>query len=358
MVRLCALALSVTLYTTLLAAQVAAGDPSPREIRFGIIYHHDGSASAYVLAAKKFKKDVEARSSGRLRVSLVDIATLDGFRRGRATAALKKVAAGEMEMCDLQGDVVADVFEPRLAAFDIPYLIRDYAHAERVVTGPAGRLMAERLADKQLTVLGYTYSGGFRVVASRKPLDPKSLRGLRIHVVENPILAEQFKSWGAVPVSGPRESSLGLLESGDVDAVETTYNFYQGQRLFHELPALTDLGHNFFVTVMLINKPFLESLSAQDRKIITSAAEAASAFERGETIRENEGIRRLYGRRGGTFRSLPEAERAQLKELSMPVRRMFAEIIGSAVIDGIEEEAPKDGPARKDQRNVARVDGR
>ena len=317
----------------------------PKKVRFAIQFHSNNDAAApYVRAAKKFKQLVENRTDGRLQVNIMNLEVFGSGRANRAKAALDALAAGKLEMCDVSGDSVAQAFEPRLNIFDVPYLIRDYEHAERIVSGPIARRLLERLPEHRIAGLAFTYSGGFRIVASRKPLDVENLKNLKVHVVQNEVRTSQFEAWGARPVVAPREDGAFLVLQDKVEAIESTYNQFAGPGSHHgfvrTLPVINELGHNFFVTVMLANNDFLASLPEKDRAALLASANEAAVFERQETIRDNDAVRDQWIRAGGRVAVLPEKSRRALAAASASSRRKAEAIIGGGLIQAVEALAP------------------
>ncbi|MBI3548926.1 MAG: TRAP transporter substrate-binding protein [Elusimicrobia bacterium] len=332
----------------------ASSKADSREIRFAIIDHRKFPGRYYVEAARLFKRTVEAKTSGRLRVTLVDVENWGRVKREGAQVAVQQLAAGELEMANLRADTVARVYEHRLNVFDMPYVVKDYAHAKRVIEGPIGERLAERLPNNGITNLAYTYSGGFRVLASKRPVTRETLRGLKVAMTQIPIEIEQFKAWGAVSVPTPKEDFPAAVKSGEAEAVEITWNCYEGTPgLPALLPHVTEMGNNFYVTMMLVNSKFLASLPEMDRAAVVTAAKEAAAFERDVTIKGNEQIKERHLKKGGHVATMPQSDRDILAKASEPVIEEFADQVGRDIIAAVRAEgAPKSSSRPADEQPV------
>jgi TRAP-type C4-dicarboxylate transport system substrate-binding protein len=342
---------AVLFLLTVLTAGAAVAAPSDaphstpavsgvREIRFALIDHRKFGARYYVEAAKRFKKNVEAKTHGRLHVTLVDLADWGTVKREGAQVAIEEMAAGRLEMANLRGDTVARLYEPRLSVFDAPYLIQDYAQATRIVEGPVGRMLVERLPQHNLTSLAYTYSGGFRIVAGRRPLSASALAGTNVAMTNVPLEIEQYVAWGSHAVPTPKEDFMRVIDNGDAEAVEITWNCYDGTPgMKKKLPVVTELNNNFYVTLMLANSRFLDSLPADDRAAVVSSAQEAAQFERGVTLQGNAKIKEQLLRSGGSVSVISDEDRRALIRATQPVRDRFAKRVGQDVIDAVQAEA-------------------
>lgn len=319
------------------AGTLQTADKPVYQLRFGIIYHaNQGHRAPYLAAARRFAQLVEERTAHHVHVHVFDAGygsrnLSNKVDNNRAT--LKDVADGKLEMCDIQGDIVGAEFDKQFFVFDMPYLFRDYEHARKVVEGPIGQQMLDGLRSHHLRGLAFTYSGGFRVIASKKPIRKmEDLSGVRTSCMRCPILNANLSAWGADPVASKRGETFNQVEEGQVDATEATYNFYSSDRLEKELPVLNELSHNFFVTVMVANNDFLQKLPPTYRKIILDSAKEAAMYERHRTIVDNDAIRRQVEARGVKVYTLSKSEQARLARVAEPVYKKYSGMVGANLI--------------------------
>ncbi|MBI3548927.1 MAG: TRAP transporter substrate-binding protein [Elusimicrobia bacterium] len=321
------------------AAQ-ASTKPSPRQVRFALIDHRKNEGRYYVESAKLFKNIVESKTGGRYAVTLMDLETLSKVTREGGEIAAKKLANGEIEIANLRSDIIGEVFDRRLNVFDLPYLIKDYAHAQRIVEGPVGRRLVERLPKHGFQSLAFTYSGGFRILVSRKPVSVSGLRGLKVTMAPVGPHIEQYKAWGAVPLPTTKEDFADIVLRDEADAMEASWNCYDSKPdIKRRLPYVTEMGNNFYVTLILASSKFLDSLPAQDREVFAAAAKEAAAFERRITIEGNDKVRAAHIKSGRSVTFMKEEDRKTLAEASKPVLETFADAIGRDVVAEVLAEA-------------------
>src|SRR5262249_42859465 len=90
-------------------------------------------------AAANFKKAVEAGSHGEIEVKVITLENdaLNGGKSASAPEIAAMVEKGQAQMGHSFTDVMAPL-DPRLMAFEAPYLFRGYRHMEGVFEGPVG----------------------------------------------------------------------------------------------------------------------------------------------------------------------------------------------------------------------------
>ena len=169
------------------------------------------------------------------------------------------VQSGEIQMSQTEVyELAAPTNDDNFYVFDMPWLFESHAHARRVLEGPIGKAMNDRLA-KQTGVRGlaYTYSGGYRAIGSDLPFKKLAdLKGYNMKANSNPITQEFWKSLGVNTVKrkGPINELVGEMQS-HMDCKDTTYIRLQQAKNW------INTKHSLFLTDILISDSFFKSLS-------------------------------------------------------------------------------------------------
>lgn len=183
---------------------------------------------------------------------------------------------GKIEMSQMQVGQIGALLSD-FAAMDLPYLFNDHDHVSRVVDGTIGQQMCQDLADHSgVRGLAFTYSGGYRVLGSDEPvMSLDDLQGLRL-VIEQPLsLGHAIEQFGVktMKVKPNLWKKLDLIANGAADAIETTYLRFFGKHIFKT-------NHSMFLTTILINNRFWDSLTEHEQLAFSLAARHASVIER------------------------------------------------------------------------------
>ena len=222
----------------------------------------------------------------------------------------------EIEMSQMQVVRVADLCTD-FYALDLPYLFDDHDHATRVLDGEIGKELCHKLAENSgVRGLAFTYSGGYRVIGSVKPLQTlQDVVDSHIAVQNHLSLAKTLEDMGGqYSMTSPnlwhKHDPLGPNE--DCDAVETTYLRFEHTRGKHVLRT----NHSMFLTTIVVSNKFWDSLTEDQRKNFTIAAERAAKIERQWSIEDAEKYEKNTEKYGITIRDLPESDKEELRRRS------------------------------------------
>ncbi len=243
-------------------------------------------ARVFERAARHFAAEVAKNSKGELKVEIIG---LDGKSLELSPfEAFSKVKQGEVEMCQTYTTYLGHQSKD-LWVLDLPFLFKNHQHATRVLDGAIGKQLLASLDSKGVKGLGFTYSGGYRVIPSQsKPLQSKEdFKDLKIKVTDSPVAQAYMTELGAAPVYLKDERHY---EKG-AEAYETT---------FARLPAIKDTEsqyvnvteHSLFLTSIIVNKAFFDSLTPAQQKIVSDAVAATAKLEREDSIKDNDDQRK------------------------------------------------------------------
>jgi TRAP-type C4-dicarboxylate transport system substrate-binding protein len=292
-------------------------------------------------AAQSFKRSVEAGSRGEIAVEIVT-ASGDGNDASAVSAEEipVKVSKGEAELGHSFVDV-ASVLDPRLHAFEAPYLFRGYGHMEGVFEGPLGAEMLDGLRAQHVVGLSFTYSGGGCGVATidRPVRRPEDLKGLKVGVYGDEVNSAWLTALGAtpVPIAHRLETILPLAEKGSLDAVVTTWRNFDQESLASRFRYFNMPDSTFLVSVTYANDKFFASLPKEYQALLASASREAARIERAKTIELNENAKTGSLGKGVSAVYPTTAERARFSAALRPALRGAIErVLGADLIGKIE----------------------
>lgn len=296
-------------------------------------------------AARHFRSFVEEASKGALRVEIKtpsDYGELLKGRPHRATPAevIQDVIAGRLQMSQSYTSALGATHE-RLWTLELPFLFEDHQHAAQVLDGEIGRELLDGLLPHGLRGLAFTYSGGYRIISSTghriKRLE--DFRGLRIRCAQNPVAEALFKRLGATAHPAPLQAIPELTERNQIDAAESTWPRYRDMGHHRVQPTVNDTAHSLFLTTLVINEAFFQSLHPTHRHILQAAALDTARLERERSVGDGEKARQLHLSEGQPVAELPLAERLRMMALVLPLHEEFAPRFGQSLISRIKARA-------------------
>jgi TRAP-type C4-dicarboxylate transport system substrate-binding protein len=305
----------------------------PRKIRWLIAHQPQ---ELFVRTARAFSEELNKRCANELEIEILtypeyqakyhDIVglehmvqkpdTLEDHEEKGMKAFWNALFDSEVEMSQIQV-VRVGMLHKDFQALDLPFLFEDHDHVQRVVEGPIGQELCASLGKTSgVTGLGFTYSGGYRVVGSHDPITKLDDLRTKTIAVQQPLsLGVTIESMGgnyewSAPNLWHKYDPMG--PSGKCDAVETTYLRFNEINGKHILK--TD--HSMFMTSIVVSNKFWNSLTAEQQDIFRECAVAASRKERQWSIEDAEKFEREAQARGITITPMSDEDRAELKKKS------------------------------------------
>jgi TRAP-type transport system periplasmic protein len=240
--------------------------------------HDQPVGSMYDEGHQMFKKLVEERSKGRVRVNVFPAAQL-----GAEVAMVEGLRLGSIDVICANAPNAA-AFIPELGLFSVAYLFKDIAHFERVVNDPAfAKRVDEIIASKNIGIrrIGF-YAAGVRNIYSRKGSvgGPEDLKGVKIRVQNNPVEVKVWRAFGAIPTPMNFGEVYQALQSGVLDAAENGLAVIESNKHYEAAKFITQSEHQRNLSALYINEKKLASMPADLQKIVLDAASEAAVHER------------------------------------------------------------------------------
>ncbi|HUG22509.1 TRAP transporter substrate-binding protein [Piscinibacter sp.] len=240
--------------------------------------HDQPLGSMYDEGHQMFRKLVEERSAGRIKVEVFPAAQL-----GAEVAMLEGVRLGSIDVICANAANAATVV-PELGLFSVAYLFKDIPHFERVI-GDArfGKRIDELIAARKLGIrsIGF-YSAGVRNVYSRKGsiAGPDDLKGVKLRVQNNPVEVRVWETLGAIPTPMNFGEVYQALQSGVLDAAENGLAVVESNKHYEAAKFISQTEHQRSLALLIINERKLASLPADLQKVVLDAAAQAAVHER------------------------------------------------------------------------------
>ena len=250
-------------------AKPAAG---PQTIKLAhVVNEKDG----FHIAALKFKELVEARTKGAVKVEVFPNASL-----GDERTLIEGMQIGTIAMGVITNGPVAN-FLPEIAAFEMPFMFATPEEAYKVLDGPVGKKVLDKLDAINLKGLAYAERGFRNLTNSKKVVKtPADMAGLKIRVMENPVYIDTFKTLGTNAVPMAWTEALTALQQGTIDGQENPINVIYSFKLNETQKYLTMTKHSYAPALFLMSKKVFGSFNKETQDILVKAAQEAAVHER------------------------------------------------------------------------------
>jgi len=324
------------LKTLLAAAALTAfgcADAQTRTIKFA---NQNAKGHPIVNGMEKFAELVEAKSGGKLKVTVFPGGTL-----GSDQANLSALQGGTLEMASMNSGIFASIVKD-FEIYDFPFLFGDAKEADAVVDGPFGSSLHKKLEDKGLVGLAY-YELGFRELTnSKRPVTKvEDIAGLKLRVIPNAINIDWVSALGANPTPLPFPELYSALEQHAVDGQENPVATIQGAKLYEVQKYMTLTNHQYNPQSVVISKKFWDTLSPAEQKALQEAASESARYQREQSRAAAAGILENLKKNGMQVSELAPAEVAKLREKMKPVIAKHTAGVGEATVKAVMAEIDK-----------------
>ena len=281
-----------------------------------------------VMGMEKFAEIVQAKSGGKIKVNLFPGGVLGGD-----APVVSALQGGTIEMASMNSGILASQVKD-FEVYDFPFMFASSKEADAVVDGPFGKKMHAKLEPKGLVGLTYWELGFRQITNSKRAINKvEDAEGLKLRVIPNAINVDWVKALGANPTPLACPEVYAALEQKAIDGQENPLTVIAANKFFEVQKYATLTNHQYNPQSVLISKKFWDTLSADDKKIISDAAVESTAYQR-QQARAQAGTALDTVKKGGMqVNELAPAELAKFREKMKPV----VDKHGAAIAETVKE---------------------
>ena len=315
------------------ATSVSAADIKDRNIKFPIVNQMDHPQG---LGAKKFADLVEQKSGGKMKVKVYPGGTLGGEQQVASAMQGGTIEASMMAPAQLVGMIKEFVI------LDFPFAFANERQADAVLDGPVGKKLMDKLPEKGLIGLGYMEQGYRSITNSKRPVNKlEDIQGLKIRTILNPLYIDMLNALGANAVPMPFPELYVALESKAVDGQENPYATAEASKFYEVQKYMSATKHIYNPQMMLVSKKFWDQLSADEKKILETAALEARDYQRKVAREMSDKSRQYLISKGMQINDIAPQELARMRDKVKPVVDKYAAQVGEPLVKEFYQELEK-----------------
>ncbi|HEY0833652.1 MAG TPA: DctP family TRAP transporter solute-binding subunit [Azospirillum sp.] len=272
-------------------------------------------------AAEAFRKHVEEKSGGKLKVQIYPAGQL-----GNATSVLEGLRLGSIELAVVHDGGISSVYKP-IDVFMMPYLFRDSQVAWAVWDGPFTKEFGEDMLKRTgIRLMAFADNGIRHFTNSKRPIKtPADLKGLKIRVQPSPVYIKLVESLGASTSAIDWGELPAALAQGTVDGQENGVTNILAASLYQHQKHATLDGHVYSLHAYLFSDAFWQTLTDQEKKIVAEGVDIAKDIHRRMTAEQDNAAKSILESKGMQVTTLTPAERDAFRDVAQPPVRAFLE---------------------------------
>jgi tripartite ATP-independent transporter DctP family solute receptor len=231
-----------------------------------------------VVAVENLGKKLEQATNGRLSVQMYASMQLGGEKEAIEQAQVGAIQLGRVSVGAI-GPVVDD-----LNVFNLPFLFRNTAHMQKVIDGPIGQELLDKVtANEKAGLVGLCWMDA----GARSFYDTKhaintiaDLKGLKVRVIGNPMFVDMANALGANGVAMGYDQVFSALQTGVIDGAENNPPSFVFDNHYTVAKFYTLTEHLIVPEILVFSRKAWDALGKEDQERLRVAAREAQAEER------------------------------------------------------------------------------
>lgn len=280
-----------------------------------------------VKAFFKFKELVEQGSKGRIEVEVKHSGQLGAHRD-----YIEQLQMGGIQAAEINVAVLSAV-DPKFMVFDLPYISKSQKWLEDLLEGPLGKTFADSLEKNAgIKIIGWMVRSPRNMYIQPRPVvTAPDFKGLKVRIMESPVMRRTFELLGAVPVPLSANERYMALQTKVVDAAENSVALIITQKEYEVTKYVSLTGHFISPNIIAIDPKFFAKLPADLQAVIVKAGNEAGHYATkldadSETTALDE-LKKL----GMTVNDCPD--KSSFQKMVSPIYAEYRDKIGGDIID-------------------------
>jgi tripartite ATP-independent transporter DctP family solute receptor len=257
-------------------AMLFAAGASAQEVKHYRFAHDQQLNSGYSIAYDIFSAKLKELSKGTM---LVD--QFPGAQLGQESQILQLVRSGDIDFA-IVSSANTSTISPQAGVMSLHFLFRSDEHNIKALGDPKVFEAIRDMIDDTVQGIHAIALGtqGFRHMYGRKEVHKiDDLKGYKVRVQATATEDAMFAAYGAQTVHMPFGSVYTSLQTGVMDFGENAVNVYLINKHYEVAPVLSMTEHEANNAILWISDKLWQSLSAEQKQWVTTAARDVSVQE-------------------------------------------------------------------------------
>jgi TRAP-type transport system periplasmic protein len=271
----------IGLFAVSMVAVASSSAISAQEVKHYRFAYDQPKTTGYGIAGDIFADRLKELSKGTM---LID--QYPGAQLGQEPQVLQLIKAGDIEFC-ISSSANAATLSPEAGVMSLHYLFKSEDHLKKAISDPrvvaAVKEMIEETVQGAHVIAVITL--GLRDMYSKKEIHKiEDMKGLKVRVQATATEDTMFPAYGAQTVHMPFGNVYTSLQTGVVDVAENGVNVYLANKHYEVAPVLSMTEHEANNNLIWISDKLWKSLTDEQKKWVTIAADEVGRIEPGKAI--------------------------------------------------------------------------
>ena len=230
-----------------------------------------------VEAIVRMGKKLEGATDGRISIQMYPSMQLGGEKE-----MIEQAQVGALQIARISVGAMGPVVD-ELNVFNLPFVFRDEAHMRKVIDGPIGAELLDKIStnpNTRLVALGWMDAGTRNVYANKPVTRPADLKGMKVRMMGNPIFVETMNAMGGNGVAMGFNELYSAMQTGVVDGAENNEPTVLAQNHYQVAKVMSRTGHLIIPEIFVFSKRTWDTLSKEDQALVRRFARETQMEQR------------------------------------------------------------------------------
>jgi tripartite ATP-independent transporter DctP family solute receptor len=195
---------------------------------------------------------------------------------------IEQAQVGALQIARISVGALGPVID-ELNVFNMPFIFRDEAHMRKVIDGPIGTELLDKISanpQTRLVALGWMDAGTRNVYANKPVTKPADLKGMKVRMMGNPIFVETMNAMGGNGVAMGFNELYSAMQTGVVDGAENNEPTVLAQNHYQVAKIYSLTGHLIIPEMFVFSKVSWDKLSKDDQALLKKVSREAQFEQR------------------------------------------------------------------------------
>jgi len=230
-----------------------------------------------VEAVVRMGAKLEKATNGRLTLQMYPQMQLGGEKE-----MIEQAQVGALQIARISVGALGPVID-ELNVFNMPFIFRDEAHMRKVIDGPIGDELLQKISanpQTRLIALGWMDAGTRNVYSNKPVTKPSDLKGMKVRMMGNPIFVETMNAMGGNGVAMGFNELYSAMQTGVVDGAENNEPTVLAQNHYQVAKVYSLTGHLIIPEMFVFSKVSWDKLGKDDQVLLRKFSREAQFEQR------------------------------------------------------------------------------
>jgi len=278
--------------------------------------HDEPAGSITDRLLKDMAKKVSQNTNGRVEMQVYPGCQLSG---GKIKTMIQNTSLGSTHVAWVSAATFT-AWDIDVGVCNLPFLVSNYDEYEKLRHTKPMRDLFKKWEKIGIKGVDYWSRALRQIVNTKRPiLKPEDIKGLRIRVMETPLMVSIFKAMGAHPIGMPFGEIFSALQLGTIDGAERPTEFLITEKWWDLAKYVTMWDYTGDLLIVQANLKTFNSLEKKDQDEITKLIKEYGDLKYKEEKKMQEEAIEILKKRGMTVSFLEKEQQERFRKITRPV---------------------------------------